>query len=234
MLGLYDQETKMATHAKHSKCDYVSDKLDGAKPYQNKPKRSIKTPCSNIDVQQHPEHSVNIQRGDHVTVATIMDRNITFPPVDTSIAQTKAYQDEEQVLSDLNQSNVCAPLVIISSTPPGNILSEACLLHFFCIGESRKLVTHPIAIPSKMTCVNSEDQLRNQLYQKLGHYYRESAYHAFVMKSGSQRDIECLLDKSTRCYKLLEDDARAVLKRYAELLAADSKLNQSSKNPSHN
>ncbi|CAF1076810.1 unnamed protein product [Adineta ricciae] len=223
----------MVAHVGHSKCDHVADKLDGVKLHQNQPKSFIKTPCSNIDVQQHAEHSVNIQERDHVMVAIIMDPDITFPAVDASIAQTKVYQDEEQMLSDLNQSNVCAPLVVISSTPPENILSEARLLHFFCMYGSEKLVTHPIVIPSKMICINSEDHLRNQLYQKLGQYYRDIAYHAFATNSRSQRDIECLLDKSTQCYKLLEDDARAVLNRYAKLLAADSKLNQSSKNPSH-
>ena len=61
------------------------------------------------------------------------------------------------------------------------------------------------------------DQLMSELHHKLGQHYQNCAVRE-SFEARDQRKAKGFLEKSKRCYDLLECETEKAMKRYAELL----------------
>ena len=125
--------------------------------------------------------------------------------------------DDELILiaSALQQST---PILVVSSGPlSANVATLPELLHHYTLLSGASLSRYPSVDDEHKSNVYSEDHLMAELYDKLGQHYQDCSIRASV-ESNDHRVAKDLLEKSARCYELLECATKKTLKRYGDIL----------------
>ena len=119
------------------------------------------------------------------------------------------------IVSGLDRST---PILVVSSEPvPTQVTRNCKLVHHCCFLDGTRPVSIPKTFVRDKSNVYSMDQLVSELHHKLGQHYQNCAVRESFEKR-DQRKAKGFLEKSKRCYDLLECETKKTMKRYAELL----------------
>ena len=141
--------------------------------------------------------------------------------LDGDISQVIECANTDEFMGAVSGLDRSLPILVVSTEPlTSQVTAEYKLVHHCCFLEGAKPASPPQSYDRSKSNVYSKDQLMTELHHKLGQYYQDCAIRA-SFKSKDQRAAKSFLEKSKRCYMLLEDATRKAVKRYAELLEKD-------------
>lgn len=155
---------------------------------------------------------------DSVVIIFVNGLETNLIELDWSIGYVVSCTTAAQLETGLMSVEPSTPAIVVSSSSPSDeLLSRPLLLHYYYFSSNQdaklsKLLTH-----QNLSHVCSVDLLISELYHKLAQHYREDAIQA-AFELRDQQKAQRLLQKSTQCYKQLEEDTAKTLQRYAELL----------------
>ncbi|CAF0858890.1 unnamed protein product [Adineta steineri] len=194
------------------------DQLKNIETHKNAAHKLLTRTDSSSDVDQQLKSYILEEVGDSVAIIFIIGMDIKLIHQASGIAQLITCTSDDQVVSAIKSVDISTRSIVVSSSVPSDdVLPLAQLLNYYCLLKPEESDKTPMTNYSNVTYVSSMDHLMRQLYHKLGEYYRHSAMQVPV-KSENRDKIMRLLDRSTQCYRLLEDDTKKILKQYAELL----------------
>jgi len=214
----FDWAKEMLTRANQIAQNEFKDQLNNIEKYKSETEKFIRQTDVGYDVEQQIQSYQLEEDSDSVVVIFTVGSEMKLIHLASGIAQLITCSTNEQIVSTINNVKLLSPIIVVSSRlPSDNLLSLTQLLYYYCFSESEESVHSQTKKYSNVTYVSSTDRLMNQLYHKLGQYYRDSAIQA-SMESHDRGKAKRLLERSTKCYELMKADTEKTLKHYAELL----------------
>jgi hypothetical protein len=214
-LVYFDWAKKIMICANQLAQNEFKHQLNNIEKYRSEAEQLIREADFDYAVEQQLQGSQHDEDSDSVAVIFIVGLEMKLVHLTSGIARLITCTTNDQIVSAINKVKLLAPIIVVSTMLPSDkLMSFTQLLYYYCFGKSIHTSTTQY---SNVGYVSSIDHLMNELYHKLGQYYRDSALQA-SMESKDQNKAKRLLERSTQCYKLLETDTEKTLKRYAEML----------------
>ena len=155
---------------------------------------------------------------DSVVVIFVSGLETIWIELDWSIGYVVSCTTATQLKAGLTSAEPSIPAIAVSSSlPSAELLSSPLLLRYYYFSMNHDVMPSKLLTHQNLSHVSSVDQLISELYHKLAEHYREDAIQA-AFELRDQQKVQRLLQKSTQCYKQLEEDTAKTLQRYAELL----------------
>jgi len=108
-------------------------------------------------------------------------------------------------------------IIISSELNIDDISMDNHLIHYYYFTLKSDEIKILNKLPHYISPISSIARLTNELYNKLGQFYRKRAME--LSKNSSNRGAaKLILQKSTKCYELLKSEAEKAMKNYAALL----------------
>jgi hypothetical protein len=138
--------------------------------------------------------------------------------LDSGIARLISCTSDEELMHSVSGLQRHTPLLVISpGSLPRSVAAHPELIHHFTFLNRASLPRYPPIYDEHKSNVYSDDHLMAELYDKLGQHYQDRAIRASI-EFNDQHAAKDLLEKSARCYELVECDTETTLKQYADIL----------------
>lgn len=211
----FDWAKQITFRAKQITSDHFQDQINNIEKSKNEAENFIKQIIPNFNIEQQIRNYQLEQDSDSVAIIFIVGLEIQLIDLASDVAKLLTCTNNDQLISTINNLKLLTPIIVVSSSlPSDDLLSLNQLLYYYSFNKSNQKSTTNY---SKFSYVLSTEHLLNQLNHKLAQYYRDSAIQASTI-SKDQKKAKRLLERSKKCYQLLQNHTEKTLKRYAEIL----------------
>lgn len=214
----FDWAKELVIRTRQIKEDQINQQLDNINQQKQQKNKLIQQSNFSNNLEQQIRSYLHNEDSDHIIMIFYVQLKIQPIDFDNDLARILSCQTTEQVISLVRKIQLKNPIIIVSTESPSDEVLTLCQLRFyFYLLNPNQLVDNSKQNTSNICYVFSKEHILNELYNKLGEYYRDTAIQ-LSMESDDQDTPDRLLERSTKCYKLLQNDIEKIIKEYKKLL----------------